>query len=419
NVQDVIFHVTILNLLLLNNQTLQIRGASGAQTRISINKPYLLANSRQSALVEISPRFSNDLPIDLDLSQLTFLISDRGVISNATGLSAVPGDAGLHPSFAGGAIMTMTISPCHSSGSPCFGEGVATISGTIKGNGFEAIGKTSNVRFVEAEANLLRISLNENILSADGNSITTVTITPLFPDLTPIGKDFPVADLTASLSDGELLRYTAIPGSNSIFNLQPVGKSDVTFFDNGDGSFQLSIRSSNFSTQALLTYKINNVLSLLSNEITYSIVGSADATRTLITIDQEVIYSNGDSVSKIIIFPRAVNGEPLNLPANSSVIIQASQGQLIGVIQKNSDGSYSQFLQSRTSSFTLTSSISVFIDQNRMNPNQSHQVRFVNLDASQVISNLVYPDNHLIDGFDVSIMAKAIRTNQCISFLGD
>ncbi|MCO4784041.1 MAG: hypothetical protein KC646_17060 [Candidatus Cloacimonetes bacterium] len=419
NTQDVIFKVTMLNRELTNQQTLSIRGASGEKTRIAISKPYLLANSQQSSLVEISPRFSSDLPIDLDLSQLTFLVSDHGVITNANGLSAVPGNTGLHPSFAGGAILTMTISPCHPSGSPCFGEGIATMSGTIKGNGFETIGITDSVNFVDPEANLLRIELNENILSADGNSVTTVTVTPLFPDLTPIGKDFPVNALTATLSDGQFLRYTPVPGSSSLLTLQDVGKNDVTFFDNGDGSFQLSIQSSNYSTNALLTFKVNNVLSLLSENLTFSIVGSADSTRTLITIDEPFIYSNGNSLSKIVIFPRAINGEPLNLPSNSSVIIQASQGQLIGVIQKNNDGSYSQFLQSRASSFTLTSNIKVFIDQNEMNPDVQHKVQFVNVDASKVISNLVYPDNNLVDGFDISIMARAIRTAQCVNNLGD
>ncbi|PCJ16401.1 MAG: hypothetical protein COB02_16175 [Candidatus Cloacimonadota bacterium] len=419
NTQDVTFKVNLLNRELNDKQTLQIRGSSGNKTRISINKSYLLANSKQSAFVEVNPRFLNDFPIDLDLSQLIFLVTDRGIISNSLGIHAAPGDAGLHPSYAGGAILTMTISPCHPSGNPCFGEGVATISGTIKGNGFESIDIIDNVRFVEPEANLLRIKLNESILSADGLSVTTVTVTPLFPDLSPIGKDFPTNSLTASINVGEFLRFTLVPGSNNQLELKPIGNSDVTFFSNNDGSFQLSIRSSNFSTNAIITYKINNVLSLLSNQITYSIVGSADSTRTLITIDNPVIYSDGTSTSKIIIFPRAVNGEPLNLPTTSSVIIQASQGKLIGVIQKNSDGSYSQFLQSRASSFNLTSNITVFIDQHQMNPNINHQVRFVNLDASKVISNLVYPDNNIIDGYDVSIMAKAIRTSQCINHLGD
>lgn len=419
NTQDVVFKVTMLNRDLVNTQTLQIRGASGQNTRISINKPYLLANSLQSSLVEISPRFSNDLPIDLDLSQLTFLVSDLGVLSNSNGLTAVPGDTGLHPSFAGGATLTMTISPCHPSGAPCFGQGIANISGTIKGNGFETIGITDSVNFVDPEANLLRVQLNESILSADGNSITTVTVTPLFPDLTPIGKEFPINSLTATISDGHFLRFAPIPGSTSLISLQDAGKNNVTFYNNNDGSFQLSIQSSNYSTTALLTFKVNNVLSLLSEQLTYSIVGSADSTRTLITIDEPFIYSNGNSLSKIVIFPRAVNGEPLNLPSNSSVIIQASQGNLVGVIQKNSDGSYSQFLQSRASSFTLTSNIKVFIDQNEMNPGVQHQIHFVNVDASKVISNLVYPDNNLVDGFDISIMAKAIRTAQCVNSLGD
>ncbi len=381
-------------------------------------KQYMLRGSNQSQEIQIIPRFSNNSIIGSDLSKLIFLSPSDGVLSNKDGEFTSSINPAINPSLKESGILTATYNP----GSV---EGLAFILGTIQAAGFQQINQQGQINIVNANPNLLRINLLDNSIPADGTSITTLVITPLFPDNTPVGKEFNADFLTATITSGEFLKKAPSIVNSNEFSLFPAGSSNVSFFNQHledptiDGDYELSIRSSNFSTTARINFFINNVLSLTSEQINFDLIGSADPIRTSILISEPIIYADGRATSKIDIFPKASNGQGINLPTTSSIIIESNYGALIGAITKNLDNSYSQYLRSNTNSVNKTAYITVTIDGVRMTPVDQKTIKFVDLNVNNLVNNFTYPDNNLIDGFDIAILAKAIRDRACTNNQGD
>ena len=46
-------------------------------------------------------------------------------------------------------------------------------------------------------------------------------------------------------------------------------------------------------------------------------------------------------------------------------------------------------------------------------------IKFIDLDVNNLVNNVIYPDNNLIDGYDVAILARSIRQRICINNQGD
>jgi len=130
-------------------------------------------------------------------------------------------------------------------------------------------------------------------------------------------------------------------------------------------------------------------------------------------VDTPVIYANGKNTAKITIYPRTVANEPLFLPETSIVSVFSTLGVLQGAITSNADGSWTQVLRSIPSSLSLTAEVRVEIDSIRMQPNQTVNIRMVNLDASKVVADFIFPQTNRIDPFDIAIMARHIRQNLC------
>ena len=387
------------------------------KSEIKTTKTYMLKGSNQSQEIQVIPRFSNNSIISSDLSRLVFLSVTSGTLSNQNGESTT-NHIGINPSLKASGILTASYSPANV-------EGLSFISGIIQAAGFKQISQQGQINSVNANPNLLRIKLLDESIPADATAITTLIVTPLFPDNTPIGKEFNADLLTASITDGEFLKKAPSIINSNQFSLFPAGTSNVSFFNLNeekpeiDGDYELSIRASNFSTIARINFFVENTLSLISEQISFELIGSADPIRTQILISNPIIYANGEAFSKIDIYPKASNGQSINLPTTSSVIIQSNHGTLIGVISKNLDNSYSQLLIADPNSVNKTAHLTVTIDGIKMTPNNQKTVKFIDLDVSNLVNNVIYPDNNLIDGYDVAILAKAIRQRICTNNLGD
>tara|TARA_Y100000589_G_scaffold326138_1_gene365371 strand:- start:336 stop:3791 length:3456 start_codon:yes stop_codon:yes gene_type:complete len=389
-----------------------------AKCEIITTRQYMLRGSNQTQEIQIIPRFSDNSIVGSDLSKLIFLSTSDGVLSNEQGEFTSTLNPAINPSLKQSGLLTATYTP----GTV---EGLSFILGTIQAAGFQQISQQGQINIVDVNPNLLRINLLDNSIPADATSITTLIVTPLFPDNTPVGKEFNADLLTASITSGEFLKKAPSIINVNEYSLFPAGSSNVSFFNQNiedssiNGGYELSIRSSNFSTIARINFFVNNTLSLTSEEISFNLLGSADPIRTNIIISKPIIYSDGRSTSKIDIFPKSSNGQGIDLPTTSSVIIQSNYGLLIGAITKNLDNSYSQYLQSDINSVNKTASITVIIDGIQMTPVDEKTVKFIDLNVNNLVNNLIYPDNNLIDGFDVAILAKAIRDRVCENNQGD
>jgi hypothetical protein len=412
NIQTLEVELDIGAQRLTRKRTLNFSVSDPSQTEVKSALGFLLANSNQTSEVQVLPRFSDGSLVNSDLSSLVFLNTNLGFIRNSIGETTSSSTLSIHPSHAGNGVLTASFQP----GTLL---GTALISGKIFSQGFNNIQNQAVIQIVTGSPNLLSVVLQSESLPADGQSITTVTLTPLFPDGSPIGKEFPESRLTATLSEGEFLKKSFSPLNPSQVILESAGREQVSFFNNGDGRFELSIRSTSFSTLSALNFYMDQVLSLISRSLVFTVAGSADPDRTLIKVDPLVIFADGKSTARVDIFPKAASGERLSLPTSTRVVVQTSLGLLIGSLVRNSDASYSQWIQSEQTSSRKTAEITVFIDDIAMNPNPSLKLKFVNLDVSKLSTRQVFPDRNLIDGFDIAILAQNIRSQICQNGLGD
>ena len=418
SIETVTIGLEISGRKLFQTLTLNFDIPDPTKCEIKAVKQYMLRGSNQTQEIQVIPRFSNNSIINSDLSKMIFLSVTDGILKNHTGQFTSSINPGINPSFKASGMLTATYSPGNI-------EGLAFISGTIQAAGFKQINQQGQVNIVNANPNLLRINLLDTSIPADATAITTIIVTPLFPDNTPVGKEFNADLLTASITAGEFLKKAPSIINSNQFSLFPAGSTNVSFFNQNlentviDGDYELSIRSSNFSTTARINFFVDNILSLSSEQINFDLIGSADPTKTQIIISQPIIYANGKSSSKIDIFPKASNGQSINLPTTSSVLIQTNHGSLTGTITKNLDNSFSQFLTSDSNSINKTAYITVTIDGILMTPSSPKTVKFIDLDVTSLVNNVIYPDNNLIDGYDIAILAKAIRQRVCDNNQGD
>lgn len=402
-----------------NVLTLSFDVADPDQCEIKPSMPYILADSTQTMSVEIIPRFSNGTKILADVSQLILLSTDSGVLSNASGNKTTTSVPAINPNQKTNGVITVTFEPG-------VNEKIAVVSGTIQSNGFKQIKEKAQINVIRAKPNLIKVSLSNQTLPADGQSLSTLSVIPVFPDNTPIGKEFNENLLTASISDGEFLRKAPDLINPLSYSLYPVGTTNVAFFNKSledptqDGVYELSIRSSLKNTTAYINFFIDNVMSLITEDIVFGKINAADPTQTQINISNNFIYADGFATTKIDVFPKSSDGSSIILPTTSSVIISSNIGDLVGAITKNIDGSYTQYLKSDTNSFNSTAYVTVTIDGTVINQPTANAITFIDLDVSKICNNFIYPDNNLIDGYDIAILAKIIRDKTgCTNDNGD
>lgn len=385
---------------------------------IKPTKKYILANSSQKQEVHFIARFRDDSIVTSDISKLVLLSCSSGVLSNPSGAFTSTSTPAINPSQKSAGILTVVFTPGNI-------EELVSVTANIQSNGFKRVAQEGKINVVNANQNLLRIELLDESIPANGKSITTMIVTPLFPDNSIIGKEFNEASLSASISDGEFLKKVPSNFNPSQFTLVPFGNQNVSFFNSGktdplkNGQFELSIRSANFSTVATIEFYINNVLSLITEQITFGVLGSADPQRTSIRIDNPYLYADGRSITRIDIFPKSANGQKVDLPNSSNITIQTNAGKLIGALEKNLDSSFSQLIQSELSSVNKVAYLTIVIDGSIVSPNQPIELYFLNLNVNNIVNNISYPDSDLIDGYDISILASAIRKKSCENGVGD
>lgn len=401
-VDQVFIRVEIDSQQLSKVETLTFSVGDPNKTEIRTRNNFLLRDSDQIATIEVLPRFSDNTLIDLDISKLLFLSTTLGSLLNNDGDETGDNLPAISPSYAGSGILTAGLRSGETVGD-------AFITGRIQSIGIQDILQGATVRVVPGNPNLLSVRINDDVIAADAKTVTTMTVTPLFPDGKPIGKSFPASSLTASISEGEFLRKTPFIGNPNLLVLAPAGRDRVSLYSNGDGSFELSIRSTGFSTIAEISFELDNVLSLITKTISYSFTGSADPQQTIVEIENPFLIANGTSSTKINIFPRSPNGEPTILPQTSSIQITATKGLLVGTLVKNPDFSYSREIQSIRTTRRETSIISVFIDGAKISPDRDILLSLLNLDVSTLNPAIGIPDQGIVDGFDTFIMALVIR----------
>lgn len=407
DVEQLEVKVAIMGEELEQKSYLNIEVSDPEKTTIKAKRRYLLRSSSQQAVIEIIPRFRDGTLVGLNLSEFINISSDRSSVENDAGDKTSSGIISIHPDYRGGGVHEVLLNADTELGK-------IIVSGRILGLSFLPISEKATVDIVDPSPNLLDISISERIISADGLSVTTITVIPLFADKTIIGNDFAANRLTASLTEGVFLRKTLDPNTGLI-NLKDIGKDFVSFYGVGDGSFELSVRSANYTTVSIVQFHVDNILSTITEEIFFSIIGSADPIRTVISVNPAVIYADGLSLAEVLIVPKATNGENIILPTDSSVIVQSQIGKLAGAVVKNSiDGSYRQKIQSIKSLVTRTDYITVDIDSVRMTPSTSPVIHFVNFNTKKMVVNN-YADTKRLDGFDAAILARAVRNKVCNS----
>ena len=170
-----------------------------SKCEIKSTKQYMLRGSNQKQEIQVIPRFGNNSIINSDLSKLLFLSVTDGVLTNNQGEVTSSSNPSINPSFKESGILTAAFTPGTI-------EGLSFISGTIQAAGFKQINQKAQVNIVNVNPNLLRINLLDKSIPADASSITTLIVTPLFPDNTPVGKEFNADLLTANISAGEFLK---------------------------------------------------------------------------------------------------------------------------------------------------------------------------------------------------------------------
>ncbi|MBW7876342.1 MAG: matrixin family metalloprotease [Candidatus Cloacimonetes bacterium] len=413
--------VSIVDIPLTQQEVLKFDTSNAALTEIVAAKRYLAMNSGEEIEVELIPRFSDNTRVNADISGLAFLSlgSSNGchdtlaTLRNGNNQETSPTNLSINPSpiSVANSIRLTTVLKSRVTGFVTTSCPV-TIAGRINSGGFQDIGKPARVEILDISENRLEVILDSELLPADGNSTTRITVIPTFPDGSRMGPNLDATRIKANITNGEFLRKTFQPDGVTQF-LSPEGNNQVSFFNNKDGTYELSIRSTNFSTRALITLYVDDRLSLITKEIIFSKTGSADPDKTLIFVDTPVIYANGKNTAKITIYPRTVANEPLFLPETSIVSVFSTLGVLQGAITSNADGSWTQVLRSIPSSLSVTAEVRVEIDSIRMQPNQTVNIRMVNLDASKVVADFIFPQTNRIDPFDIAIMARHIRQNLC------
>ncbi len=413
--------VSIVDIPLTQQEVLKFDTSSPALTEIVASKRYLAMNSGEEIEVELIPRFSDNTRVNADISGLAFLSlgSSDGChdtlasLRNANNQETSPTNLSINPSpiSVANSIRLTTVLRSRVTGFVTTSCPV-TISGRINSSGFQDIGKPARVEILDINENRLEVNLDSDVLPADGISTTRITVIPTFPDGSRMGPNLDATRIKASISSGEFLRKALQPDGVTQF-LRPEGSQQVSFFNNLDGTYELSIRSTNFSTRAFITLFVDNRLSLITKELEFTKTGSADPDKTLIFVDTPVIYANGKNVAKITIYPRTVANEPLFLPDTSIVSIFTTIGVLQGAITSNADGSWTQIIRSIPSLISVTADIRVEIDSIRMQPTQPITIRMVNLDASKVVADFIFPQTNRIDPFDIAIMARHIRQGLC------
>lgn len=418
SITSVSVEVQILNQRIEKDLTIQFAVSDPTKSEIRAVPQYILAGSNQESRLEYIPRFSDGSLINSDISKLVNLFTTSGTLKNSSGEQTGIATPAIHPSYESSAVLTAALLP---SAAP----NVANVRATVQAQGIQNVSDTEAVNFVLGNPNLLDIQINPNIIAADGISITTIVVRPLFPDGAFIGKEFPESSLTASISEGEFLKKARDPLNPTRFKLFPAGTQNISFFNRvqedplADGVYELSVRSANFTTIAQVSFYVDNVLSLSSRTISYSVVGSASPVRTEVRVAQPILYADGQSRTRIDIFPKAANGEAISLPTTSTIIVRSNTGSIVGSIIRNPDNSFTQYIQSDLSSVKRTAFVTVLIDNITMTPQEPVKVEFIDLDVSRITANLDFPDNGLIDGFDISILAQAIRNRICRNGLGD
>lgn len=398
--------------------TLTFDVADPDQCEILPNKQFMLANSSQTQSVRIIPRFEDGTQVLSDISKLILLATDGGMLSNKSGDFTSTSVPAINPSRNSNNEIVATFTPGNN-------EKIVSISGTIQSNGFKQIKAKGTINVVAAKPNLLRVQLSNEVIPADGKSTSVLSVIPLFPDNTQIGKEFDENSLTATITSGEFLRKAPDLINPLSYTLYPAGTSNVAFFNKSledptqNGTYELSVRSSKNNTIAYINFFVDNVASLITKEILFDKIGSADPNQTVILISNNFLYADGLAMSKIDVIPKSANGTNIILPTTSSVIISTNIGTLQGSIAKNIDGSYTQYLISDINSFNSTAYVTVTIDGTMINSSTDNSIKFIDLNVNQLVNNLSFPDNDLIDGYDISILAKAIRDDICVNSSGD
>lgn len=412
NIEEFQVRVEIFSRAIAQTQTLAFSVSDPTKTQIRAQKEYLLRGSSQKSVIEVIPRFSDNTLVNLDLSELIFLSTTLGNLNGKNGSQSSTAVPAISPSFQGSGILTAVLSPGNQNGD-------AFVSGRIQSLGFQDIEQQAIVRIASGNANLLLVNLADEVIPADAKTVTTMTVTPLFPNSTPIGKEFPEDSLKASITAGEFLKKTPSIGNPDIFVLVAAGRDGVSFFNNENGTFELSIRSTGFSTNAEIRFEVDDVLSLITENISFSASGSADPEKTLIEIENPFLFANGTTRTRIDIFPRSPTGESIILPETSSVLLKTTEGTLVGSLIKNPDFSFSQHIESISTTLRTTALVTVLIDGIEMTPPEEIKITFLNLDVSTLAPEVGIPDQGLVDGFDISILSRAIRNRWCSNSLGD
>jgi len=172
---------------------------------------------------------------------------------------------------------------------------------------------------VDAETSTVTASPEE--IPADGESLSTITVSPRDADALLVG---PGLSVTLQATAGTLV------GS---------------VHDNGNGTYSQNLRSSLMVTEALVSAVADGVAIIQQATVSFSeLPPVVDGETSTVTASPEEIPADGESLSTITVSPR--DADALLVGPGLSVTLQATAGTLVGSVHDNGDGTYSQQLRS-------------------------------------------------------------------------
>ncbi|PWW06530.1 S-layer family protein, partial [Paenibacillus cellulosilyticus] len=209
--------------------------------------------------------------------------------------------------------------------------GASTISATIGGS---AIASTATVQFISGTPSTTTslVSVDNSMLTADGASQATVTVTL---------KDAQGNEITTG---GETVVITATSGTVSA----------VT--DKGDGTYTATLTAPTIVGTSTVSAKVggNAIASTASVQF---VPGTPSATTSIVAVDNNTLTADGTSQATVTVTLKDAQGNAITT-GGETVVITATSGTVSAVTDKG-DGTYTATLTAPTTVGTATLSATV------------------------------------------------------------
>lgn len=140
-------------------------------------------------------------------------------------------------------------------------------------------------------------------------------------------------------------------GSTVVINT-PAGTLLGTVTDNGNGTYSQLLRAPAAGAVATITASVDG--NTLTRSVTQRFYGTISLSQSTLTASPGSILANGTASTVIYLNAKDSNGTAIPVGGQTGITFGTTAGTLLGTIQDNANGTYSQILQSAASAQTAT-----------------------------------------------------------------